>query len=251
MTKALTIPLSNVDRWSDFGRKVLTPSPDITAKLRAGSISAIEDIIGHKFNRPHLLGQAMVRTMIVQQMCQIKTLLSRRTPLSRVMNPHPTSASNSSEMPFLISVRVFLFSKSRILTLHVIVVIRYIFDRDQKLSPGALTMLKAGFKVFIGEMPHVSDMLLPRLQGAMVSNSALAAVCVWSGLHEFLLFESSQLSTSIQGYAIELKDKQEQEYALAEQEGRSAGQYWLDIEPPKVHIKFFSLFLDPDVLLRL
>ena len=82
-------------------------------------------------------------------------------------------------------------------------------------------------------------MLLPRLQGAMVSNSALAAVCVWSGLHEFLLFESSQLSTSIQEYAIELKDKQEQEYLLAEQEGRSAGQYWHDIEPPKVHINFF------------
>ena len=91
-------------------------------------------------------------------------------------------------------------------------------------------------------MLHVSNILSPRLQGAMVSNSALAAVCVWSGLHEFLLFESSQLSTSIQGYAIELKDKQEQEYALAEQEGRSAGQYWHDIEPPKVHIIFCFFF---------
>ena len=69
VTKALTIPLSNVDRWSDFGRKVLTPSPDATVKLPAGSISAIEDKIGHKFNRPHLLGQAMVWIMIVQQMC--------------------------------------------------------------------------------------------------------------------------------------------------------------------------------------
>ena len=85
----------------------------------------------------------------------MKPLLYRPTPLSRVMNPHPTSASNSSEMPFLISVRVFLFSKSRILTLHVIVVIRYIFDRDQKLSPGALTMLKAGFKVSVGDILHV------------------------------------------------------------------------------------------------
>ena len=83
----------------------------------------------------------------------------------------------------------------------------------------------------------------------MVSNSALAAVCVWSGLHEFLLFESSQLSTSIQGYAIELKDRQEKEYVLAEQEGRSAGQYWLDIEPPKVQIKDFTL--KSEVLMRL
>ena len=67
------------------------------------------------------------------------------------MNPHPTSTSNSSEMPFLILVRVFLFSKSQILTLHVIVVIWYIIDRDQKLSPGALTMLNAGFKGFMGD----------------------------------------------------------------------------------------------------
>lgn len=77
----------------------------------------------------------------------------------------------------------------------------------------------------------------------MVSNSALAAVCVWSGLHEFLLFESSQLSVSIQGYAIELKDRQEKEYALAEKEGRPSGQYWLDIEPPKVQTKNLAINL--------
>ena len=77
----------------------------------------------------------------------------------------------------------------------------------------------------------------------MVSNSALAAVCVWSGLHEFLLYESSLFSTIIPGYAIELRDKQEKEYELAEQEGRSPGQYWLDIEPPKVWISNFTFNL--------
>ena len=56
----MTLPLSHIDRWSDFGRKVLTPPPNFTAKLRPGSIVAIERIIGHKFNRPHLLAQAMV-----------------------------------------------------------------------------------------------------------------------------------------------------------------------------------------------
>jgi len=61
VTKALTLPLSHIDRWSDFGRKVLTPPPNFTAKLRPGSIAAIESLIGHKFNRPHLLAQAMVR----------------------------------------------------------------------------------------------------------------------------------------------------------------------------------------------
>jgi endoribonuclease Dicer len=60
VTKALNIPIPNIDRWSDFGRKVLAPPPNITAKLRPGSIEAVEAIIGHKFNRPHLLAQALV-----------------------------------------------------------------------------------------------------------------------------------------------------------------------------------------------
>ena len=70
----------------------------------------------------------------------------------------------------------------------------------------------------------------------MVSNSALAAVCVWSGLQQYLLFESNQLSNSIQSYANELKERQDKEYALAAEEGRSPGQYWLDTEPPKVRL---------------
>ncbi|KAF8974226.1 hypothetical protein BDZ97DRAFT_3979 [Flammula alnicola] len=147
-TKALTIPLSNVDRWSDFGRKVLTPPPNVTAKLKSGSIAAIEKIIGHKFNRPHLLGQAMTHSSIQGY------------------------ESTSYERLEFIGDAILDF-----------MVIRHIFDRDQQLSPGALTMLK----------------------GAMVSNSALAAVCVC----------------------------QQKEYALADEEGRSPGQYWLDIEPPK------------------
>ena len=69
----------------------------------------------------------------------------------------------------------------------------------------------------------------------MVSNSALAAVCVWSGLQEHLLFESYILAGSIQAYADELKAKQVKEYELAEKEDRSPGQYWLEIEPPKVN----------------
>ncbi|KDR83836.1 hypothetical protein GALMADRAFT_150895 [Galerina marginata CBS 339.88] len=182
-TKALTIPLSNIDRWSDFGRKVLTPPPNIIAKLRPGSIAAIEKIIGHKFNRPHLLGQAMTHSSIQGY------------------------ESTSYERLEFIGDAILDF-----------MVIRHIFDRDQQLSPGALTMLKACFSLIVG---------------AMVSNSALAAVCVWSGLQEHLLFESAQLAASIQGYTNELKEKQEKEYALAEQEGRSPGQYWLDIEPPK------------------
>jgi endoribonuclease Dicer len=74
----------------------------------------------------------------------------------------------------------------------------------------------------------------PNAKGAMVANSTLAAVSVWSGLHEHLLFESYTLATNMQTYADQLKLKQAQEYELADKEGRLPGQYWLEIEPPKV-----------------
>jgi endoribonuclease Dicer len=71
----------------------------------------------------------------------------------------------------------------------------------------------------------------------MVSNSALAAVCVWSGLQEHLLFESYALASNMQSYVDELQMKQAQEYELAAREERLPGQYWLEIEPPKVIVQ--------------
>lgn len=60
VTKALKIPVPHMNRWSDFGRKALAPSAEVTAKLRDGSVEAVEAIIGHKIKRPHLLAQALV-----------------------------------------------------------------------------------------------------------------------------------------------------------------------------------------------
>jgi endoribonuclease Dicer len=68
----------------------------------------------------------------------------------------------------------------------------------------------------------------------MVSNCALAAVCVSSGLHAHILLESHSLANGIQSYVNQIKTRRDQEYALAREEGRSPGQYWLEIEPPKV-----------------
>lgn len=176
VTKALAIPISNINRWSDFGRNVSTPPPDASAKLRPESTSAIERIIGHNFQRPHLLAQALTHSS---------------------MQGHESASYGRLE-----------FIGDAILDF---MVIQHIFNRDQTLSPGALTLLK----------------------GAMVSNSALAAVCVSSGLRKHLLFESYQLAGSIEVYANELKARQQKEYLAAEREGRSPGQYWLGIEPPK------------------
>ncbi|KIJ20171.1 hypothetical protein PAXINDRAFT_126718 [Paxillus involutus ATCC 200175] len=90
-------------------------------------------------------------------------------------------------------------------------VVRHIYGRDENLSPGAMTLLK----------------------GAMVSNSALAAVCVSCGLHRYLHFDSYTLATVFETYSRQLELKQKQETEAAAREGRSPGQYWLDVEPPK------------------
>jgi endoribonuclease Dicer len=67
----------------------------------------------------------------------------------------------------------------------------------------------------------------------MVSNSALAAVCISSGLYNHLLL-ATRLTSSVTDYMEKLKVKQTEEYELARLEKRSPGQYWQEIEPPKV-----------------
>jgi len=68
----------------------------------------------------------------------------------------------------------------------------------------------------------------------MVSNSVLAAVSVEAGLHRYLRIESESVKKAIDIYIPELVEKQRAEYQEAENEGRPYGQYWLEVEPPKV-----------------
>ncbi|KIY46644.1 hypothetical protein FISHEDRAFT_47032 [Fistulina hepatica ATCC 64428] len=92
------------------------------------------------------------------------------------------------------------------------VTIQYIYDRYDTAGPGDLSKLKS----------------------AIVCNSALAALCVSSGLHKFVSYEQSGISDRIHGYIDALKVMQDKEYQLAERVQRPPGQYWLDIEPPKI-----------------
>ncbi|KAJ6539259.1 hypothetical protein B0H19DRAFT_1314532 [Mycena capillaripes] len=174
--KAMNVPFPNVEKWSDFGRKLLIPPPTISAKLKPGALQAVETIIRHKFKHPHILAQALTHASV--------------SGFERV----------SYERLEFVGDAILEF-----------LVIRHIFERDQKLTPGGLTLLK----------------------GAMVSNSALAAVCVSSGLYNHLLL-ASRLTSSVTDYMEKLQVKQTEEYELARLEKRSPGQYWQEIEPPKV-----------------
>lgn len=60
MIKALRLPVANVEQWEDFRQKALAPPSNVTPRLRGGTLSAVEGIIGASFKYPHLLSQALV-----------------------------------------------------------------------------------------------------------------------------------------------------------------------------------------------
>lgn len=99
-----------------------------------------------------------------------------------------------------------------------------------------MTMLKVGV-----ELAGIPFTELNVFKGAMVSNSALAAICVLSGLYRHLHYDSYPLGSSFETYLKWLELRRVQETESATREGKSPGQYWLDIEPPKVWFLFTRL----------
>ncbi len=67
----------------------------------------------------------------------------------------------------------------------------------------------------------------------MVSNSTLAAICVWSGLHKFI-HTTQQLGRVIHDYEKALAVQQDIQYIQARREGGPVERYWKDLDAPKV-----------------
>ncbi|KAJ4481439.1 hypothetical protein C8J55DRAFT_560005 [Lentinula edodes] len=175
--KALNLPLPSIEKWSDFGQRVEKVFEPVSVQISSSTIEAVEAVIGCQFKRPQFLVQAL-------------------THISKT-GDHSTTYERLE------------FIGDAILDF---MVVRHVFHRHHKMSPGLLSLLK----------------------GAMVSNAALAAVCVTSGLHQHLLFESDKLAHDIREYEYLLRRAQTEEYTSAEKEGRPAGQFWHNIESPKV-----------------
>lgn len=66
----------------------------------------------------------------------------------------------------------------------------------------------------------------------MVSNAALAALCVSSGLHKHLHFDFYALATTLETYAQQVEAKRLEAEVSAE-DGLPR-PHWLQVEPPKV-----------------
>ncbi|KAG6891279.1 hypothetical protein C0992_009471 [Termitomyces sp. T32_za158] len=174
VTKALGIPILNIHTWSDFAKKPMQASFNLS--LDEHSIDRVETIIGYKVKQPQFLSQALSHSSV------------------------PGHDSTFSERLEFVGDAILDF-----------MVIRYLYEREQQLAPGGLTLLK----------------------GAMVSNSALAAICVQSGLHKHFLHKSQPLQSSIRDYAAKLEASRIEEYQAAELDGRPPGQFWLELTAPK------------------
>lgn len=122
------------------------------------------------------------------------------------------------------------------------VVIRHLWTRDSKLHPGALTMLKVRAQdARHPDHPHLyfaQKKLTAVVQGAMVSNSALAALCVTCGLYEHLHHDMGSIRDNVNSYVMKLAECRRKEYAEAKSEGRPPGQYWINVnlDVPKVRM---------------
>ncbi|EAU84711.2 hypothetical protein CC1G_00230 [Coprinopsis cinerea okayama7 len=107
VAKALSIPIPGINTWSDLGMQVVIPFTTDAIELRPGSIEAVEGIIGHRFQQPHLLAQILTHTSVHG---------------SKVLTYERLEFIGDAILDFM--------------------VIRHIFDRERTLSPGGLTMLK-------------------------------------------------------------------------------------------------------------
>ncbi|KAG6813492.1 hypothetical protein H0H92_010517 [Tricholoma furcatifolium] len=180
VAKAIGIPFSGIESWTDFAKKCTAASSE--SSLKRAPLEAVESIIGYKIKNSPLLAMALLSGD--WSSWAMHCLTSVCCPVSV---PH-----------------IILKTKA--------VVVRDLYELEQQLQPGELTLLKA----------------------AMVSNSALAALCVCSGLHEHFVHNSQPLQSSIYDYVLKLKASQAKAYRDAEVEGRLPGQFWEEINAPKV-----------------
>ncbi|GJE84689.1 ribonuclease III [Phanerochaete sordida] len=105
------------------------------------------------------------------------------------------------------------------------------YDRLEFLGDGILDFNVAWY--IFQAYPHLSPGGLSLLKAAMVSNTALAAVAVHSGLHEYIRCSSKEVASAIKLYAQKIIALSDQEYRDAEAESRLPNQFWLELDAPK------------------
>lgn len=68
----------------------------------------------------------------------------------------------------------------------------------------------------------------------MVSNSALAALCVKCGIHQLVDTRAHGISHNVKAYVSAVTTALHEERRASSQEGRHPAQYWLRFQSPEV-----------------
>jgi len=80
----------------------------------------------------------------------------------------------------------------------------------------------------------------------MINNHTTASFCVHLGLQDFAVFDNPLMQRAIAEYVPRIRRAKVKEEELAKSEGREPGQYWAEIDSPKVSfIKAYPFFSDP------
>jgi endoribonuclease Dicer len=85
----------------------------------------------------------------------------------------------------------------------------------------------------------------------MTANTTLAAICIESGLYRHMHAGPPTTTSAVAGYAARLDVARRQEQARLAQEGQRPGQFWVNLDEPKVLILFdpFTIPLIPSQVL--
>ncbi|KAI0091960.1 hypothetical protein BDY19DRAFT_1027492 [Irpex rosettiformis] len=105
------------------------------------------------------------------------------------------------------------------------------YGRLEFLGDAVLDMLTVSY--IFEKYPHSTPGTLSLLKSAMVSNQTLAALCVLTSLHEAVQC-GGDIGRAITAYGKRINGLKAQEYKSATTERRLPGQFWLEVEPPKI-----------------
>ncbi|KAL7411089.1 hypothetical protein BDY24DRAFT_397668 [Mrakia frigida] len=89
-------------------------------------------------------------------------------------------------------------------------------------------------KYATSKFPSLGPGPLTHMKSAMINNHTAASFCVHLGLNEFAVFDNTLVQRAITEYVPRIKRAKEKEEELAKSEGRDPGQYWAEIDPPKL-----------------
>jgi endoribonuclease Dicer len=82
VVKSLHLPLPFIESWEDFSLKAKVPPADITLTLDDNVLETVEVIVGARFQRPHILAQALV------------SIMQRTNPLTEIAQTHTSVRGN-------------------------------------------------------------------------------------------------------------------------------------------------------------